>query len=140
MSKLPFSLDHDIPEPALKFEFARADMVGSRVTCSPPPTETDIDYLAQVRDLDLASQYLSNNGYEQDTGEVVKGTEYEGIKDQFRSFRRGKVNIIITADERFYDLFMVATALAKRFNLLEKNDRIALFQGVLYGKPTNQKG
>ncbi len=115
----------------------RAEKVGSTVTCSPPPTDTDIDWLIQVTDLDQTSGFLERNGYVQDTGELNEDAAYEGIKDQFRSFRHGAINLIVTDDESFYDLFMLATGLAKRFNLLEKNDRIALFQGVLYQKPTN---
>lgn len=44
----------------------------------------------------------------------------------------------MTPDERhhvlhdIYDRFIAATAVAKRLNLLDKADRIALFQAVLY--------
>lgn len=46
---------------------------------------------------------------------------------------KGDVNLIVTQDNKFYDRFMAATSVAKRLNLLDKADRIALFQAVLYG-------
>lgn len=47
--------------------------------------------------------------------------------------RRGNINVIVTPEMEFFDRFMAATELARRFNLMEKVDRIALFQAVLYG-------
>ena len=106
--------------------------VGSRVTCNPPPTDTDEDWLVYVSDLDQMSGDLSMLGFHQDGDPEL----YVGIDEQhFRSFRRGDVNLVLTSKDTFFDRFMVATSLAKRFNLLEKADRIALFRGVLYGAP-----
>lgn len=109
--------------------------VGSRVTCTPAPTDTDEDWLVllapnkEETDLDA----MRNLGFAQDgRPEFYTGSDAGG----FRSFRRGDVNIIITRDMGFFDLFMTATGLAKRFNLLDKGDRIALFQAVLYGVRT----
>ena len=73
---------------------------------------------------------MQQDGFTQDgSPEFYTGNDNGG----FRSFRKGDMNIITTESMEFFDRFMTATALAKRFNLLEKADRIALFQAVLYG-------
>lgn len=98
--------------------------VGSRATCDPAPENTDIDYLVLVK------KRTCPVGWELDTG----GVHYEPSEGEFNSWRKGNVNLIVTDSYFFYDKFVVATKLAKRFNLLDKRDRIALFQGVLYGR------
>lgn len=111
------------------------DAVGSRVTCDPAPTDTDEDWLMLVSRFprDAAFEDLRAAGFTQDGNpEFYTGNDAGG----FRSWRRGDVNVVTTQDEQFYDLFMTATHLAKRFNLLLKADRIALFQAVLYGVRT----
>jgi hypothetical protein len=55
-------------------------------------------------------------------------------RNVFVSLRSGDVNLIVTSDARFAARFLVATRLATQLNLLNKNDRVALFQAVLYGK------
>lgn len=109
------------------------DPVGSRVTCNPAPTDTDEDLLVYVHNIDAFHGSLVPLGFQQDGNPEL----YEGIDEEdFRSFRCGNINIIATSQGQFYERFMVATNLAKRFNLLDKSDRIALFRGVLYGAPT----
>lgn len=102
--------------------------VGSRVTCNPAPTDTDEDYLV-FTSVDAAPALLAAGFTQDGTPEFYTGNDNGG----FRSFRRGSVNVITTQDMEFFDLFLTATALAKRFNLLAKGDRIALFQAILYG-------
>ena len=101
---------------------------GSRVICDPAPVGTDADFLCMSpRD---RSEQLEALGF------VSAGLPsfYTGNDNgQFRSWRRGEVNLITTPDLEFYERFRTATALARRFNLLDKGDRIALFQAVLYG-------
>lgn len=102
--------------------------VGSRVTCDPPPQDTDEDWLCLVRD--DPAQRMIGAGFTQDgLPEFYTGNDNGG----FRSWRRGDINIVITQDEAFARKFLAATELARRFNLLAKADRIALFQAVLYG-------
>jgi hypothetical protein len=102
--------------------------VGSRVTCDPAPTDTDEDFLM----LDSAGLHdaLVSNGFVPCTlVEFYTGND----AGEFRSWRKGDVNLIVTPYRDFFDLFVSATHLAKRFNLLQKRDRIALFQVILYG-------
>jgi len=55
-----------------------------------------------------------------------------GEPNSFQSYTLGEINVIATASEEFFEKFMHATAEAKRLNLLDKSDRIALFQKILY--------
>lgn len=121
--------------------FISVEPVGSRVTCNPAPTDTDEDFLC-----------MAHGGYLMDTegdGEIpgklarlgftaescASYTDDSGEHNSiFMSWRRGETNLIVTQDEDFYNKFLVASVLAKRFNLLNKEDRISLFQAVLYGK------
>lgn len=102
--------------------------VGSRVTCNPPPTDTDEDWLVLVRQVNV--QALTDAGFTQDgSPEFYTGNDNGG----FRSWRRDDLNVITTEDADFFWRFMTASDLAARFNLLDKADRISLFQAVLYG-------
>ncbi len=101
--------------------------VGSRVTCNPPPTDTDEDWLCYVADIGAFGELAIRIGYIWEGG-----NNYE--IEHFASLRNGNMNLIVTEDRLFFDKFIIATALAKRLNLLNKDDRIALFQGVLYGR------
>ena len=102
--------------------------VGSRVTCNPQPKDTDIDILCYTPNDDGIS--LLDYGFIQDGNPQFYTGNDNG---SFRSFRNGDLNVITTPSLEFYELFITATELAKRFNLLKKSDRIALFQAVLYG-------
>jgi len=113
---------------------SRIEPVGSRVTCNPAPTDTDADYLAFVQPAlwDQLHAALDANGFESHPA-------YETPESPpFASFRNGAVNVIATCEEWFFNRFMAATSIAKRFNLLRKDDRIALFQAVLYGREVEQ--
>ena len=102
--------------------------VGSRVTCNPAPVDTDRDWLVLIKP--GAEKLLPENGFSQDgSPQFYTGNDNGG----FRSWRKGELNVITTPDNEFFQRFITATALAKRFNLLNKQDRIALFQAVLYG-------
>lgn len=103
--------------------------VGSRVTCVPPPENTDQDYLALI-DFDRiqhAGEYLDNNGWK----ENGSCSDFYN-EDSFISFTLGDQNIIICWEDDFFRKFMIATEIAKSLNLLNKKDRIMLFVGILY--------
>lgn len=101
---------------------------GSRYICRPAPTDTDEDYIAlMVKGMEKS---LTLAGFVQNTNEE----RYDAMPD-FWAFRLGEFNVIVTFDEGFYRRFCEATETAKARNLLQKSDRIALFQKVLYGVP-----
>lgn len=118
--------------------------VGSRVTCNPAPTDTDEDYLLLIPDdggdedapawtkYNNLTFYLHQNGWERG-GSLVAGDVDLPAEARFESYTLGHLNLIVTMSSEFYRRFMAATYVAKRLNLLNKPDRIALFQAVLYG-------
>ena len=105
---------------------------GSTVICNPPPTDTDIDYIAWTGKpcgFEVAMEYLSAEGFTPDTNEHYKNlSEYE-----FVSFKRERDNIILTRHKPFFDRHNLATSVCKQLNLLSKADRIMIFQAILYG-------
>lgn len=113
---------------ATKFSF-----VGSRVTCNPPPIDTDCDWLVLI-DRERETEFmeaLSTDQWELG-GSLPDEMNETPPSDRFMSFTKGEDNIIMTNSSIFYRRFMAATSVAKRLNLMNKDDRIALFQAVLY--------
>jgi hypothetical protein len=100
-------------------------MVGSRETCRPAPLFTDTDFLVYDPDCKQFNK-LERKGWDSET------TVYTTCPDFF-SFRYGRTNVLCTESKAFYDKFMEATRLAKKLNLRQKSQRIALFQYILYG-------
>jgi hypothetical protein len=107
--------------------------VGSRVTCNPPPTDTDDDYLLLVSDHRSFRNDVLLEGFEIGGSMWLDSHTPLESEDRFSSYTKGQVNLIVTQDEIFYRKFIAATVVAKRLNLMSKEDRIALFQAVLYG-------
>jgi len=104
--------------------------VGSRCTCDPAPIDTDQDWLAFESDLFSDRLEKLDNGLQLD-GWTLCGGE-DKYPDMFQSWRRGDDNLIV-ADSHYYAAFKAASVLAKRFNLLNKKDRIDLFHAVRFG-------
>lgn len=104
---------------------------GSREICDPPPLDTDEDWLVVVRDPDdhqLVKAILRKDGFD------CSLTDGYPSSPRFTSWRKGQLNYVVTADHDFAWRWRVATALAKRLNLLDKGDRIALFQAVVFAE------
>jgi hypothetical protein len=106
-------------------------LVGSRVTCDPPPTNTDRDVLCFVENKEAFASLAEKEGFE--AAGYVQAEQLHLTNSQFISLKNGECNLIVTDDLAFKNLFLVATRLAKRLNLLNRDDRVALFQAVLYG-------
>lgn len=106
--------------------------VGSRVTCNPPVTDTDEDYLIFASE-DVLQKWLAESlklGFDLDD----RSKHYRVEDNDFNSWRGPEnVNLIVTASRQFFNRFVCATSIAKQFNLRTKADRVTLFQGVLYG-------
>ncbi len=109
--------------------------VGSRVTCNPPPTDTDEDYLVYVKDLSTAVNGLTSMGFERaSTPEQIE--KYMGMGSgvfEFTSLWFGDLNYIVTDDWLFFERFLTATHVCKTLNLMRKEDRILVF-GAIRGK------
>ena len=119
----------------LGIDETRVRAVGSRVTCDPPPLDTDLDVLVLLDD-DPTALLMKEGYYQQGMGSMTDPNSKEG----FRSFRSNDtdINIITTQSPDFFHKFILATNLAKRLNIMDKEDRIALFQGVLYQNDVTQ--
>ena len=112
---------------------------GSRVTCNPAPKDTDQDFLVVVPSkMQVVSNLVS---YLVEAGFNWEGSKHYQIvaASDFMSWRRGDVNLIVTANSTFAMRHRVATYFCKRLNLLDKEDRIAAFQAILYGQIYNPK-
>jgi hypothetical protein len=103
--------------------------VGSRVTCSPPPTDTDEDFLVYDRFFHQKSKLI---------GLGFQCESYGNLYEKFQSYRLGDANVILTTNKEFYDRFLFATRVAKRLNLMKKEDRITLFAALLDGTVGNE--
>jgi len=108
---------------------------GSRVTCVPAPTDTDRDWIVLIKDgaWDEFCTVLFESSWEQGGSSIPNEVNTLDPDERFNSFTFGEDNIIATISTEFYRKFVAATSVAKRLNLLNKDDRIALFQAVLYG-------
>jgi len=106
----------------------KMEYVGSRITCSPPPTDTDEDVLLLTDNIDTLIADCIEVGFRWD-GDVTKS-----YPDSFVSLRNGTMNLIITDNEEFFKKFMLATHVCKSLNVTPKRNRITVFQAILYGK------
>ena len=105
----------------------KMEYVGSRVTCSPPPTDTDEDVLLLTDDLSMLIADCIEVGFTRD------GDHKASYPTGFVSLRNGTMNFIVTDVEEFYKKFMLATHVCKSLNVMTKVDRICVFQAILYG-------
>lgn len=127
-----------IPE-SIKALAARIEPTGSRYICDPPPTDTDSDWIVL-----LLSKYTMSDveklcaaeGLAKGGSEVSDRTSVLPDDSVFKSFKSDVLNLIVTQDKVFFARFVHATQLAKQFNLLKKDDRIALFSIILYFEST----
>lgn len=99
---------------------------GSRVTCLPPVTDTDIDVVCIYNGAFSAA--LQSAGFE-----ITPHSEYPN-DNLAACYRKGHLNIIACRDIPTYESWRKATALASVMNLQEKHQRIILFQFVTEGK------
>lgn len=114
------------------------DAVGSRVTCNPPPTDTDADFLVLLArgtepqyESELLAAGWEHDGSKPENSETQMGPGYWW---SFSLWHEGtRVNVIATADLDWHTKFRLASDVAKALNLLMKWERITLFQAILYG-------
>ena len=97
---------------------------GSRETCNPAPQDTDVDFVILV----VNKFEPESIGFKLTTDDI----ECYGDGD-FQTYRQGEVNLIVVHSWADFKAWKAATAAAKQMNITDKEKRIALFQGVLYG-------
>ena len=109
---------------------AKWQKVGSTVTCNPPPKDTDIDYLVlKTQPEGDLNELINEFGF---GAEGLLSTSSKYPESEFASYRKGNINLIVARTECFYSMFIHATNISRTLNLLEKADRIKLFQAILY--------
>lgn len=108
--------------------FLEASFVGSRATSTKFKKKSDYDYLVLAKSNKYIGDITSLGFSLDDTSK-----HYSPEQGNFNSWRWGEVNLIVTMDGKFYESFLEATRLSKQLNLTKRDDRVALFQYVLYG-------
>ncbi len=129
------NVNYTIPGSIAKYVL-KCSATGSRVICNPAPTNTDEDYILLVRpnNFENLDEAFNTEGF------IIGGSMAFMVDapldedDTFCSYKKGDINLIVTADAEFYHRFVVAAHIAKSLNLLNKDERIMLFQGMLYGE------
>lgn len=112
--------------------------VGSRVTCNPPPTDSDEDYALLMSSNEARQSEMvlvfSRLGFE------LEGKDYGRDDEEFQSWRledydkKINVNLICMWDVVLFEKFIAATRLCKVLNVMERGKRVLLFRTVMHGK------
>ena len=101
---------------------------GSSYICNPPVTNTDVDRIYLVDSCDDVMSEMDGWDFN------CSPDEYPATM-QFYSFKKEEdgatLNALITPDEKYYNQFVLATEVAKKMNLLKKEDRVLLFTAML---------
>lgn len=110
---------------------------GSKFVCDPPVVTTDEDYLVwssvKLDEYLRAAGFVDDAGLQQAPGSS-RPTWGESDPDlRFTSWKKGDINLIVTESEEFALKHECATRLCQKFNVLGKQDRIAVYQAILYG-------
>ena len=106
---------------------------GSAVTCDPPVLDTDEDWLVLVEHHDretIAS--MLRTGWAPCCLPGADEYNAEAGHWTFTAWRKGRINLIVTDDQAIYLRSCGATLLAKHLNLLDKQDRVALFRAIKF--------
>jgi len=111
---------------------------GSRVTCSPPPADTDADFLVLILPHDVAG-CMARLSMMIWIWEGSREHYQNQAQDSFMPFRKGSVNLLVSANAEWGRRHKAATFVCTRLNLMNKDDRVTLFQAVLYGECWSRK-
>ena len=104
---------------------------GSSVICNPPVTDTDIDYVIYTNEEVKLDTFLKCEGFKES---CYDEEEYDLEEEGFTCYRKSNINLIVTINYNWYLKWVEATKLAKKLNLLQKEQRITLFKYILYGE------
>ena len=104
--------------------YIRAHRTGSSFICDPPVLDTDIDIVLWYQDVAFP-QIAAENHWE-------VGEDY-GLG--MLTFRKDQYNIIALTEQKDFYKWIGATYVAKGLNLMDKGDRIAMFDALIYDAP-----
>lgn len=128
LQKLAYFLTIKPRQYLLRMHLPSSDIrpAGSRYVCSPPHFGTDVDFLVYTEE-SIAFR-LGEMGYKE-----TPWRDYFGQEDgNFRSWRRGRTNLIVTSNRWYAETFDTGTYLAKKHNLRKKGQRVCVHE-VLRG-------
>ena len=109
---------------------------GSNYICNPPVTNTDVDEMFLVDDLQEVNFQLTGLGW---TKCGLEEETYQDKPSHWAAYRKENMNALLTTDLKYFMNFFKATEEAKHLNLLNKEDRVALFQKILGEEPKQKK-
>lgn len=105
---------------------------GSRYVCNPPVMNTDFDVVVLLRKAEDV-QYIEDEGYiytvpEANDGYEVNEVETVGLNGHWlKTYRKGEINLLCLIDPTRFGRWKLATDIAKRFNMKNRDDRVELF-------------
>ena len=106
--------------------------VGSRTIAGAGKLNSDYDFLVLTRTR-MPEEY-GNIGYKTHD----EDSHYDPSEGQFNSWRKGLTNLIATDDVEFCRRFLLANSIAQSLRLLDRADRVTLFQAILYHNRPDQ--
>lgn len=101
---------------------------GSRYICNPPVMSTDVDFVVWWPEHDKnkrADTTIIDAGYRISTLEYHAHSKWD-----FSCFRKGNVNLIVSASEEFVMRHAVGTDFCKRNNIRDKHHRVLVHEIV----------
>ena len=104
-------------------KYSKVVPTGSFYICDPPHEDTDRDYF--VLHSWAIHKELLKAGFN-----PTPDCSYE---HNFKSYRRGAVNVITVVHEDDLDKVELATSVARHLNLHNKEDRLVVFNAIRYG-------
>ena len=109
---------------------------GSRYICNPPVITTDVDFVLFVEDIQAAYKQLRETSWKigGEENATYGEPEVDGWFSAKKTINGEVVNYIVVSDQDQFSKWVTATELAKKLNLLKKDDRIALFEVVVRGE------
>ncbi len=117
----------------LGVQLKKSFLTGSSFICNPPVLDTDVDICILVENLADTCDILEADGWKVSSDDPEYQCEGSGEID-FITARKGgggvSTNLIIYDDQRGYTAFQHATLVAKKLNVVDKLDRVLLFQAV----------
>lgn len=99
--------------------------VGSRVICTPAPTDTDLDIL-MLGNANMGPKYIG-----QTIGQWCDKHDGKYPDGYFTSFRKGEVNLLLTFNRLWYMKFLKAVEVCKMLNVQDKKQRIKVHHMIL---------
>ena len=109
---------------------------GSNYICNPPVTNTDVDEMFLIDDLQEVNFQLTDLGW---TKCGLEEETYQDKPSHWAAYRKENMNALLTTNLKYFMNFFKATEEAKHLNLLNREDRVALFQKILGEEPKKIK-